>query len=117
MLWPASRPRSLGQRLALAMAGLVSAALVSAVVFGSRGLLHLHALRTEKAEISQRIAGLLRENTRLRERLHRLRTDDRSLEQRAREQLGLVRPGEIVYRFPAPPGPARSTPTAEGPPP
>jgi len=78
----------------------VSAVLIAAILFGSRGLLHLRALEAEEHAIKQRIATRLRENQMLRERLHRLRTDDRYLERRVREQLGFVRPGEIVYRFP-----------------
>ena len=114
MLWRVSPPRSLRQRLAVATAAMVSGVLVAAAVFGSRGLLHLRSLTTEETQISQRIASLLRENERLRERLRRLRTDDRTLERLAREQLGMLRPGEIVYRFPAR-APHRAT--EEGPPP
>jgi len=90
----------LRQRFALASAVIVSAALIAAILFSSRGLLHLRALAAEQLAINQRIATRLRENQLLRERLHRLRTDDRYLERLAREQLGFVRPGEIVYRFP-----------------
>jgi cell division protein FtsB len=36
----------------------------------------------------------------LRQRVLRLRHDDAYLEKLAREELNLVRPGEIVYRFP-----------------
>lgn len=42
---------------------------------------------------------LQKENEKLRERIHRLRHDNLYLEKTAREELGLVRPGEIVYRF------------------
>ncbi len=42
---------------------------------------------------------LQKENETLRERVYRLRHDDLYLEKTAREELGLVRPGEIVYRF------------------
>jgi len=90
------------QRLAIVAAASVSAALVAAILFGSRGLLRLRALTNEEAAIKQRIGGLLLENQRLRTQLHALRSDDRYLERLAREQLGFVRPGEVVYRFPSP---------------
>ena len=99
------------QRLAIVAAVGVSAALVVAILFGSRGLLRLRALTNEEAVIKQRIAGLLLENQRLRTQLHALRSDDRYLERLAREQLGFVRPGEVVYRFPSP-----DRPLPEGPP-
>ncbi|MGH7831713.1 MAG: FtsB family cell division protein [Candidatus Binatia bacterium] len=44
---------------------------------------------------------MLRENEALRQRIHRLRHDDLYLEKIAREELGLARPGEIVYNFAA----------------
>lgn len=40
-----------------------------------------------------------KENEALRERIYRLRHDDLYLEKIAREDLGLVRPGEVIYRF------------------
>lgn len=42
---------------------------------------------------------LQKENELLRERIYRLRHDDLYLEKIAREELNLVRPGEIIYRF------------------
>jgi cell division protein FtsB len=86
-------------RVALALAGAATVGLVVAVVFGSRGLLHLRALSAEQDELGRRIASLLHENEQLRERIHHLRTDDRTLERLAREQLGFTRPGEVIYRF------------------
>lgn len=90
------------------MAAVASTALIVAVVFGSRGLLHLQTLTGEEAELGRRIAVLLHGNEQLRDRIHRLRTDDRTLERLAREQLGFTRPGEVIYRFGA-----RPTPGAE----
>ena len=87
------------QRVVLAVAALCSMALITAFLFGSRGLLHLRALGDEQRDLDKRIAVLLHENEQLRERIHRLRTDDRALERLAREQLGFTRPGEVIYRF------------------
>ncbi|HEX6175237.1 MAG TPA: septum formation initiator family protein, partial [Candidatus Binatia bacterium] len=36
----------------------------------------------------------------LRQRVSRIRNDDHYLEKLAREELNLVRPGEVIYRFP-----------------
>jgi cell division protein FtsB len=101
---------SIRQRVALAGVALVCATTIAALLFGSRGLLHLRALKGEERVINQRIAARLLENQRLRDQLRRLRSDDRTLERLAREQLGLVRPGEIVVRFPAPRAPDRGAP-------
>lgn len=68
-------------------------------IFGDRGLLHLWRLWGEKRTLDERNFHLQRENELLRERIHRLRHDNLYLEKIAREDLGLVREGEIVYRF------------------
>jgi len=92
--------------MALALAAGATAGLVAIVVFGSRGMLHLRTLTSEQDELNRRVALLLHENEQLRDRIHRLRTDDRTLERLAREQLGFTRPGEVIYRFGARPNPA-----------
>jgi cell division protein FtsB len=99
MWWRPPAVADLRQRVVLAAAVAASTALIVAVVFGSRGLLHLRTLTGERDQLGRRITLLLHENERLRERIHRLRTDDRTLERLAREQLGFTRPGEIIYRF------------------
>ena len=100
----------LRQRFAIVAAAGVSLALVVAILFGSRGVLHLRALVGEETAIKQRIADLLEENQRLRTQVRQLRDDDRYLERLAREQLGFVHPGEVVYRFAAPARPAPEDP-------
>jgi cell division protein FtsB len=71
-------------------------------IFGERGVLHLLRLRGEKRELEEKTFLLQKENELLRERIYRLRHDNLYLEKIAREELGLVRPGEIIYRFASP---------------
>jgi hypothetical protein len=54
-----------------------------------------YGLAREAARLEQHRLDLIRTNERLREEIRRLETDDRYIERLAREQLGLVRPGEI----------------------
>jgi cell division protein FtsB len=68
-------------------------------IFGDRGAIHLWRLEEEKKRLDERNFALQKENEGLRDRIHRLRYDDLYLEQVAREELGLVRPGEVIYRF------------------
>jgi cell division protein FtsB len=79
---------------------LVALALFTA--FGERGVFHLWRLRGERQQLQERNFVLQKENEALRERVTRIRHDDLYLEKIAREELGLVRPGEIVYRFQSP---------------
>lgn len=69
--------------------------------FGERGLLHLWHLQEEKRDLDEKNFVLQRENEKLRENIDRLRKDDLYLERLAREELGLVREGEIIYQFPS----------------
>jgi cell division protein FtsB len=54
-----------------------------------------YALARERARLEQYRRDLIADNARLRDEIERLHTDDRYLEEIARRQLGLVRPGEI----------------------
>jgi cell division protein FtsB len=86
--------RMLSAVLLLAIATVTASALV-----GEHGVPHLFRLRAERQELGRTAFALLEENTRLHEELARLKGDNLYLEELARQQLGLVRPGEIVYRF------------------
>jgi cell division protein FtsB len=66
---------------------------------GPRDLLILR--RHSSALIRQRDALLL-DNAAFRDRIARLRSDDAYLQRLIRQELGYVRPGEVVYRFPKP---------------
>ncbi len=68
-------------------------------VFGERGLLHLWRLSEENKRLDEKNFRVHRENEILGDKINRLRHDNRYLEKVAREELGLVRPGEIVYQF------------------
>jgi cell division protein FtsB len=70
-------------------------------VVGDRGALHLWRLRGEKTKLDEANYRLQKENEALRQRIAKLRTDDFYLEKLAREELNLVRPGEVIYRFPS----------------
>ena len=75
----------------------MSLCLLTAV--GERGVLHLWRLTGEKARLDEENYRLQKENEGLRQRISKLRNDNFYLEKMAREELNLVRPGEIIYRF------------------
>jgi cell division protein FtsB len=87
--------------LLLAIAGVAYSA-----ALGHDGVAHLLTLRGERQRLGEEAVALLEQNTALREQVKRLKTDDRFLEALARRDLGLVRPGEVVYRFRRPAKPA-----------
>jgi len=66
-------------------------------VTGPLGVRDLIVLRERRAQLEGVHRGLLKSNAAL--KFGRLGNDDRYLERRIREQLGYVRPDELVYRF------------------
>ena len=84
----------LNAALVLAIVGVAAS-----VLLGEHGIAHLLRLRAERRALGQATFALMERNVRLRDEIHRLRTDDLYLEGLARRQLGLVRPNEFVYRF------------------
>jgi cell division protein FtsB len=75
---------------------LVAAAVIDGIV-GDRGLLAMLRARHEFEQLEAAIARQRAENARLREEVRRLRDDPGTIEEVARRELGLMRPGEKVF--------------------
>ena len=71
---------------------------VIAAIWGDHGLIHVRRLQVQQHEQEQTAFLLGQQNERLRRRIQRLETDDRYIEQVARERLGLAKKGEVIYR-------------------
>jgi cell division protein FtsB len=66
------------------------------MLVGDRGLIAM--LRARSSMTRSRLAGRQRaENDRLREEIRRLQDDPTAIEELARRELGLIRPGEKVF--------------------
>ena len=102
---PGKRRPSLLRHLRLAILFLL--ALVAASVMGNRSLLRLYHMHRDRVALEREIDQLTAANAALAEEVRNLRTDPARVEAIAREELGLVKPGEIVYEFrpAAPPAP------------
>jgi cell division protein FtsB len=70
--------------------------LVDALV-GDRGLVAMLRARREHDELTGAIARQRAENARLRQEARQLREDPSTIEEIARRELGLIRPGEKVF--------------------
>jgi cell division protein FtsB len=64
---------------------------------GDRGLLAMLRARQENDAMTAAIAGQRAENARLREVVRRLREDPSAIEEIARRELGLIKPGERLF--------------------
>jgi cell division protein FtsB len=66
---------------------------------GERGFLEVYAFSRHLERIESRIRALEDENKRLRREVAGLRSDPYQVEKLAREDLGLVRPDEIIFEI------------------
>ena len=84
---------------------VVGALLILAVmaVFGDNGVLALRRLRGEVDTLVRELRTLEAENERLSRTISELQEDPAVIERIAREELGLVRPGESAPALPSSP--------------
>ena len=64
---------------------------------GERGLLTMLRARHEHDELAAALARQRTENARMREEARRLKEDPTAIEEIARRELGLIKPGEKVF--------------------
>ena len=86
-----------GRRIVRYVLGFVTAVLVIDAIVGEKGLLALLAARRDFARVEASLAGARAENARLRESARRLREDPSAIEEIARRELGLIKPGEMLF--------------------
>ena len=91
------RPTDRNRRLIHLFVLFVASLIVGNGLFGDRGLLAMLRARREGGELAATIAKQRAENARLREEVRRLREDPAAIEEVARRELGLIKPGEKVF--------------------
>jgi cell division protein FtsB len=73
------------------------------VVSGKHGLTVWQQKRIEDKQLRKEIEELQQENTRLRLRVERLKSDPDAIEREARDKLHYAKPGEVIYALPPEP--------------
>ena len=76
---------------------LIASIIVVDGLVGERGLLAMLRARHDYDQLAASIARQRTDNARLREQARRLREDPGAIEEIARRELGLIRPGERVF--------------------
>lgn len=69
-------------------------------VFGPHGFVAMRRTQREIEEIRMQIGSLNEENKFLADQVNSLKSDPRAIEHIAREEMGLARPGEIIFKLP-----------------
>lgn len=90
---PAARGRHIVHWLLL----LVACVIIVDSLVGDRGLLAMLRARHEYDALAATISNERAENAQLRDEARRLREDPATIEEVARRELGLIRPGEKVF--------------------
>jgi cell division protein FtsB len=75
----------------------VTLVLVVDALVGEKGLIESMQTRRQYREAAASLEALRRDNVRLRDDVRRLKEDPGAIESLARQQLGLIRPGEVLF--------------------
>jgi cell division protein FtsB len=101
--------RRLGLRYGL---GVLSLFVFMNGVFGQNGYVAMRRARADAERLKQEIHQLNEENQNLSGEVRALKTDPAAVEKVAREEMGLARPGELVFRLPDAKENPQESPTA-----
>jgi cell division protein FtsB len=100
---PASKPApkaslaNRGRRVMRYALAFVTVVIVIDAVVGEKGLLALLKARRDFHAVEASLARARSENAKLREEARRLREDPAAIEEIARRELGLIKPGEKLF--------------------
>ena len=88
---------SRGRRLLRHALVFITLLIVVDAIAGEKGLLALLQARREYSALERSLERARTENAELREMARRLREDPNAIEEQARRELGLIKPGEMLF--------------------
>src|SRR5436190_20935299 len=92
------RRRGWGRRLVPKLILLATFILIVDALVGDKGLLERMRENQRSRQVSESLDNMRRENAQLREQARRLREEDPgAIEAAARKQLGMIKPGEMLF--------------------
>jgi cell division protein FtsB len=89
------------KKVMLGAGALLALYLVVSFVLGEMGMVKYYRMKTQYNSLADEIAALKQDNAKLSREVRSLKTDQAVIERIARDNLGLARPGEIVYYYKA----------------
>jgi cell division protein FtsL len=87
-------------KIAVGVCILLTIAMLLLAVFNDKGALQVHARAQKLSTLETEISSLDSENKQLQSEIQALRSDTATIEKFAREELKLVKPGEIILVTP-----------------
>ena len=97
----AKAARSFWSRHARIILGLALLVLGIHDLFGAHGFLAMRRTQKQIDQLHSEIDGLNKQNDQLSGQVQSLKTDPQAVERLAREQMGLAKPGEMIFKMPA----------------
>jgi cell division protein FtsB len=82
--------------------GLGLSLILALLLTGKKSIFTVISLYREQESLAEQIAELKTENEKLTQQIEDLKTNSKAVERIAREELGMVRGDETVYRFVSP---------------
>ena len=113
---PAQKGPGRSRQIAHWLLLFVAAVIVVDSLVGEQGLLAMLRARKQYEELAATIARQRAENARLRDEARRLTDDPAAIEEIARRELGLIRPGEKVFIVKDVAPPSQGAPSSPPPP-
>lgn len=92
-----SSPKRRRQRMVQYLVLLVGCVVVIDALVGDKGLIAMIKSRQQYRALEGALGRVTAENAQLREQARRLREDPTAIEEIARRELGLIRPGEKLF--------------------
>ena len=98
---PKQRPgRSRTDSIVYTVFALILIALAIDGVFGPHGFIVTYRLKLQVQQARQKTQELEQENHQFTDQVQQLKSDPSAIEQVAREKMGLVKPGQLVFKLP-----------------
>jgi cell division protein FtsB len=110
---PARRPRL--ERIMYAAVAVLFVALAVDGVFGPHGMIATYRLKLQVQKAQQHVQALQEENKVFADQVRKLKTQPSAIEHIAHERMGLVKPGELVFKLPPKSPSTASQPDSTGP--
>ena len=77
-------------------------------ILGPHGFLAMRRTQQEMDRLRSDVQRLNKDNSEMSDEAKSLKTDPQAIERIAREEMGLARPGEMIFKLPPPPPAAQS---------
>jgi cell division protein FtsB len=87
------------QKITLMVVFIAMFNLLLVVIFGDNGLIELKRLQRQHADLIQENTSLNQENARMYGGIDRLKNDPDYIENIARQELGMIRSDELIFKF------------------